>query len=108
MGKPMAHNLMKAGHQLVVYSGSSSADEMVSEGAEAADSFRAVAEASDIVITCLPASPQVEEVYKGDEGLIAGASEGDLLIDMSTISPLVTKELARQAGERGVRMLDAP
>jgi 2-hydroxy-3-oxopropionate reductase len=108
MGKPMAHNLMKAGHQLVIYSGSSSADEMVGEGAEAADSFRAVAEASDIVITCLPASPQVEEVYKGDEGLIAGASEGDLLIDMSTISPLVTKELALQASERGVRMLDAP
>jgi 2-hydroxy-3-oxopropionate reductase len=108
MGRPMAHNLIKAGHQLVVYSGSSSADEMTSEGAETADSFRAVAEASDIIITCLPASPQVEEVYKGNEGLIAGASEGDLLIDMSTISPLVTKELALQASERGVRMLDAP
>ena len=108
MGKPMAHNLMKAGHQLVIYSGSSSADELKDEGAEVADSYKAVAEQCGIVITCLPASPEVEEVYRGDEGLLAGASEGDLLVDMSTISPLVTKELAREASEKGVKTLDAP
>jgi 2-hydroxy-3-oxopropionate reductase len=108
MGKPMAKNLIKAGHELVVYSGSSNADELKDEGAETADSYKAIAEQCDIVITCLPASPQVEEVYKGEEGLLAGASEGDLLIDMSTISPLVTKELAREANEKGVRTLDAP
>ena len=108
MGKPMAKNLIKAGHQLVVYNGSGAADELKDEGAEGADTYKAVAEACDVVITCLPNSPQVEEVFRGDDGLLAGADEGDLLIDMSTISPLVTKELAREAGERGVKMLDAP
>ena len=108
MGKPMAKNLVKAGHQLVIYSGSSAADELEGEGAEAADSYKAIAEQCGVVITCLPADPQVEAVYRGDGGLIAGAGEGDLLIDMSTISPLVTREIARAAGERGVRTLDAP
>jgi len=108
MGKPMAKNLIKAGHELVIYSGSSAADELKDEGAEEADSYKAVAEQCGIVITCLPASDQVEEVYKGDEGLLAGAGEGDLLIDMSTISPLVTKHLAQEASEHGVKTLDAP
>ncbi len=108
MGKPMAKNLIKAGHELVIYSGSSSADEFKNEGAEGADSYKAIAEQCGIVITCLPASAEVEEVYRGDEGLLAGAGEGDLLVDMSTISPLVTKELAREASERGVKTLDAP
>jgi len=108
MGKPMAKNLIKAGHELVIYSGSSAADELKDEGAEEADSYKAVAEQCGMVITCLPASDQVEEVYKGDEGLLAGADEGDLLIDMSTISPLVTKHLAQEASEHGVKTLDAP
>lgn len=108
MGKPMAKNLIKAGHQLVIYEGSGAADELKGEGAEAADSYKALAEQSGIVITCLPADPQVEEVYKGDDGLLAGAGEGALLIDMSTISPLVTKDIARAASERGVKTLDAP
>ena len=108
MGKPMAKNLIKAGHRLVIYNGSGAADELKGEGAEAADSYKAVAEQCGIVITCLPNSPQVEEVYRGEDGLLAGAGEGDLLIDMSTISPLVTKELARDASERGVKTLDAP
>ncbi|HSH60051.1 MAG TPA: 2-hydroxy-3-oxopropionate reductase [Acidimicrobiales bacterium] len=108
MGKPMAKNLIEAGHELVVYSGSSSADELKAEGAEEADSYKAVAEQCGIVITCLPASDQVEEVYKGEEGLLAGADEDTLLVDMSTISPLVTKDLAREASERGVKTLDAP
>ena len=108
MGKPMAKNLVKAGHQLVVYNDSGAADELKGEGAEGADSYKAIAEQCGIVITCLPADPQVEEVYKGEDGLLAGASEGDLLIDMSTISPLVTKDIARAASERGVKTLDAP
>jgi 2-hydroxy-3-oxopropionate reductase len=108
MGKPMAKNLIKAGHQLVIYNDSGAADDLKGEGAEGADSYRAVAEQCGIVITCLPNSPEVEDVYRGDEGLLAGAGEGDLLIDMSTISPLVTKEIAREASERGVKMLDAP
>ncbi|MGH9263165.1 MAG: 2-hydroxy-3-oxopropionate reductase [Acidimicrobiales bacterium] len=108
MGKPMAKNLIKAGHQLVIYEGSGAADELKGEGAEGADSYKALAEQCGIVITCLPADPQVEEVYKGDDGLLAGAGEGALLIDMSTISPLVTKDIAREASERGVKTLDAP
>ena len=108
MGKPMAKNLIKAGHDLVIYSGSSAADELTDEGAEGADSYKAIAEQCGIVITCLPASAEVEEVYRGDEGLLAGAGEGDLLVDMSTISPLVTKELAREANEKGAKALDAP
>lgn len=108
MGKPMAKNLIKAGHQLVIYSGSGAADELKGEGAEAADSYKAIAEQCEVVITCLPASAEVEEVYRGEEGLLAGASDGSLLIDMSTISPLVTKEIAKEANEKGVRTLDAP
>src|SRR3712207_4673158 len=100
MGKPLAKKLIKAGHQLVVYNESGAADELKGEGAEGADSYKAIAEQCGVVITCLPADPQVEEVYKGDEGLLAGAGEGDLLIDMSTISPLVTKDIARAASER--------
>lgn len=109
MGKPMARNLMEAGHELVVHNrGREPVDELASEGAEGADSPRTVAERSDVVITMLPDSPQVQDVLGGDDGALAGAREGDLLIDMSTISPLATKELARAASERGVRMLDAP
>ncbi len=108
MGKPMAKNLIKVGDHLVIYNGSGAADELKGEGAEAADSYKAVAEQCGIVITCLPADPQVEAVYKGEDGLLAGASQGDLLIDMSTISPLVTRDIARAASERGVRTLDAP
>ncbi len=108
MGKPMAKNLAKAGHELVIYNASSAADELKGEGAEGADSYKAIAEQCGIVITCLPASAEVEEVYRGEEGLLAGASEGDLLIDTSTISPLVTKQLAKEASEKGVKTLDAP
>lgn len=108
MGKPMAKNLIKAGQQLVVYSGSGAADELKGEGAEQADSYKAIGEQCGIVFTCLPADPQVEEVYKGDDGLLAAARKGTLLIDMSTISPLVTKDIARAASEKGVKTLDAP
>ncbi len=109
MGKPMARNLLEAGNELVVHNrGREPVDELKGEGAEDADSPRAVAEASDVVITMLPDSPQVQEVLTGDDGVLAGASEGDLVVDMSTISPLVTKQLVEAAGERQVRMLDAP
>jgi 2-hydroxy-3-oxopropionate reductase len=109
MGLPMARNLMKAGHRLVVHNRSREpVEQLVGEGADGADSPRQVAEVSDVVITMLPDSPQVQEVFEADDGLLAGAREGELLIDMSTISPVVTKELARTAGERRVQTLDAP
>src|SRR5919109_2100156 len=109
MGKPMARNLMKAGYQLVAYNRSPGpVKELAAEGARAASNPREVAEQSDVVITMLPDSPQVQAVITGENGVLAGAKAGTLVIDMSTISPVVTKEVAREAQEHGVRMLDAP
>jgi len=109
MGKPMARNLMKAGYKLVVYNRSRAPmGEFAAEGAVTADSPKAVAEQSEIVITMLPDSPQVREVMTGENGVLAGAKAGTLVIDMSTISSVVTQEVAKVAQEHGVRMLDAP
>src|SRR5207248_321419 len=109
MGKPMARNLMKAGYQLVVYNRSSgSMNELAAEGARTASNAREVAEQSDVVITMLPDSPQVQEVMTGENGVLAGAKANTLVIDMSTISPVVTQQLAQAAQARSVHMLDAP
>ena len=109
MGKPMARNLLKAGYQLVVYNRSaSSMNELAAEGARTASNPREVAEQSNIIITMLPDSPQVLEVMSGEHGVLAGARANTLVIDMSTISPVVTQQLAQAAQARGVRMLDAP
>ncbi len=109
MGKPMARNLMEAGYELMVHNRSRGpVDELASEGAEAAESPREVAEKSDIVITMLPDSPQVQEVVAGEDGVLEGIKESSLLVDMSTISPVVTEELAAAVKEKGVGMLDAP
>ncbi|QKG84721.1 2-hydroxy-3-oxopropionate reductase [Kroppenstedtia pulmonis] len=109
MGKPMARNLLKAGYQLVVYNRTQSKmDELVREGAEAAQNPRSLGEKSDVVITMLPDSPDVKEVIEGVDGVFEGAEKGSLLIDMSTISPIVSRELSQKARDRGLRMLDAP
>ena len=109
MGKPMARNLMRAGYELVVYNRSQEkTDELAEEGASAAANPREVAEQSDVIVTMLPDSPDVREVVSGEDGVLEGIGEGSLLVDMSTISPVVTEELAAQVEERGARMLDAP
>ncbi len=109
MGKPMAHNLVEAGYELVVHNRSREpVDELASEGAEAAQSPREVAEKSDIIIIMLPDSPQVREVMAEENGILEGVKEGSLIVDMSTISPVVTEELAEQLKERGASMLDGP
>src|SRR5947209_13594605 len=109
MGKPMARNLMKAGYKLVVYNRSQApVKELAADGATGAGSPKAAAEQSDVIITMLPDSPQVQEVMTGENGVLAGAKAGTLVIDMSTISPVVTQEVAKVAQEHGVRMLDAP
>lgn len=109
MGKPMAKNLLAAGYPLTVYNRSAaSVRELAAQGARPAASAREVAAQSDVVITMLPDSPQVREVLAGTDGVLEGAGAGTLLIDMSTISPVVARELAEQARSRGVGMLDAP
>src|SRR2546428_6230663 len=108
MGKPMARNLMKAGYKVVVSNRSQAPmKELAADGATEANSPQAAAEQSDVVITMLPDSPQVQEVMTGEHGVLAGAKAGTLVIDMSTISPVVTQQMARTAQEAGVRMLDA-
>jgi 2-hydroxy-3-oxopropionate reductase len=109
MGAPMARNLLAAGHQVVAYNRSPGpVRELAAAGAEAAGSAREVGERCGVVITMLPDSDAVRSVVSGEAGVLAGASPGDLLIDMSTIHPSVALELARAAGERGVAALDAP
>jgi 2-hydroxy-3-oxopropionate reductase len=109
MGKPMARNLMEAGYELTVHNRSpEKAEELGEEGATVAATPREVAEKSDVVITMLPDSPQVREVVAGEDGVLEGIKEGSLVIDMSTISPVVTEELAEAVKEKGASMLDAP
>jgi 2-hydroxy-3-oxopropionate reductase len=110
MGRPMAKNLMDAGYELVVHNRSQEKAEELAEGgnATAAGSPREVAEACDVVITMLPDSPDVEAVVAGKGGVLEGVRDGALLVDMSTISPVVTEELSEKIREKGASMLDAP
>jgi len=109
MGKPMARNLLKAGYPLIVHNRSRAAvDELAKEGAQAAADSQEVTRRSEIIITMLPDSPDVELVYAGDQGIFSGLKSGTLLIDMSSISPVVARKLAAEANTRGSEMLDAP
>lgn len=109
MGKPMAGNLLAAGYPLTVYSRSSGpVDELVAAGAMAAGSPREVAESSDVVITMLPDSPDVEAVVLGADGVAQGMRDGALYIDMSTIAPAVSRRIAAVLSERGVEAVDGP
>jgi 2-hydroxy-3-oxopropionate reductase len=109
MGKPMAGNLLKAGYRLIVYDVRQDAvDEVVKDGATAGRSPREVATESDVLITMLPDSPDVEVVYKGPGGALEAARPGWLAIDMSSIAPRVSRELAAAASRAGAEMLDAP
>lgn len=109
MGKPMCRNLLKQGHELVVFDVVQTAvDEIAAAGAVAADSAKAVAEQCPLVITMLPNSPQVESVVCGDEGILEGAKPGTDVIDMSSIAPLASKAIAERCAAKGVNMMDAP
>jgi len=109
MGKPMAKNLIKAGYELTVYDiVQQPVDEVVKAGAVAGLSSKDVAAQSEIVITMLPNSPEVIEVVLGPEGALAGAKPGTILIDMSSIAPLVSQDVGAKAQDKGVTMLDAP
>jgi 2-hydroxy-3-oxopropionate reductase len=110
MGRPMAKNLMEAGYELTLYNRMREKAEKLAGGggATVAGSPAEVARDSDVAITMLPDSPDVREVFLGEDGLLEGVGEGSLLVDMSTISPVVTEELAAAAREKGASMLDAP
>ncbi len=109
MGKPMARNLLKAGYTLVAHNRSTAAvDELTKEGAHTATNSPEVAARSKIIITMLPDSPDVELVYAGDKGIFSGVKSGSLLIDMSSISPVVARKLATDVEKRACDMLDAP
>jgi len=109
MGKPMARNLIKAGYSLIAHNRSRGVvEELGKEGAQAATSPQEVATQSEVVITMLPDSPDVELVYTGEQGVFTGAKPGALLVDMSSISPVVARKLAAKADKLGCEMLDAP
>jgi len=109
MGKPMAKNLLKAGKSLVVYDIVPAAvEELVSAGAQKGTSPKDVAERSDMVITMLPNSPHVKEAVCGEKGILEGAKKGQIVVDMSSIAPLVSRELGALLAEKGAEMLDAP
>lgn len=108
MGKPMSKNLLKHGYELIVLESSKSASEITALGAKAAATPKALAAQADVVITMLPNSPQVKEVILGTDGVIEGARPGTVVIDMSSIAPLVSQEIAGKLAEQGIEMLDAP
>ena len=109
MGKPMASNLLAAGFPLTVHNrGRGPVQELVTGGANPGESPRDVAAASDVVITMLPDSPDVEAVVLGPDGIAEGIREGALYIDMSTIGPATSRKIAADLSERGVDCVDAP
>ena len=108
MGAPMALNLVKAGHVLTAFSRSGVSAELKAAGARAAANAADVARQSDIVITMLPDTPQVDEVLFGKNGVAQGLSAGKTVVDMSSISPMATKDFAKRINELGCEYLDAP
>lgn len=109
MGKPMAKNLLKAGYSLVVYDiRPEPVKELVKAGATRASSSKEVAAQSEVIITMLPDSPDVEDVILEENGVLEGIKKGSIIIDMSSIAPLVSQRIAAEAEKKGVEMLDAP
>jgi 2-hydroxy-3-oxopropionate reductase len=109
MGKPMALNLLHAGHSLVVHDQRPApVKEMVDSGAAAATSPAEVAQRAELIITMLPNSVDVKDVVLGRSGILEGARSGLTLIDMSSIAPAAAQEIAACCASKGVRMLDAP
>jgi len=109
MGKPMAKNLLKAGHELVVHDRAvAPVSELVAAGARAASNGKEVAQASDLVITMLPNSPHVKSAVLDEGGVLEGMAPGKILVDMSSIAPGAAQEIAAELAKKGVDMLDAP
>ncbi len=109
MGRPMMRNLLKAGHTVIAFSrNTEKLDACVEDGAQRGDSNSDVGARSLIVITMLPDGPEVEEVVLGANGILTGAKPGSLVIDMSSINPLVSQKIAAACASKGVEFIDAP
>ena len=109
MGKPMAKNLLKAGYELTVYDLNASAvEEVCACGAQQARDIPSLAKVSDVVLTMLPNSPHVRQVVLGENGVCQGIRKGSLVVDMSSINPIASREIAAELEKLGVDMLDAP
>src|SRR5690606_14619610 len=108
MGVPMALNLIRAGHDLTVHRIKERSKVLVEEGAVAAPSAQEVARRSEVVILMLPDTPDVEQVLTAEDGVVAGLAPGTLVIDMSSISPVATVDLARRVHDAGGEYVDAP
>jgi 2-hydroxy-3-oxopropionate reductase len=109
MGRPMAKNLIKAGYNLVVYDiNPEPVEDLVKAGAARANSSKEVASRAEVIITMLPDSPEVKQAIMGKDGVIEGIRPGSIVIDMSSINPLVSKEIEKELRKKGVAMLDAP
>lgn len=108
MGKPMALNLIKAGYEVSVLASSKEAQALKEAGAAVHESPKTMAEASDVIITMLPDSPQVEEIVFGTNSVIEGIDAGKLYVDMSTIAPSTSKDIYQKMKDKEVEALDAP
>jgi 2-hydroxy-3-oxopropionate reductase len=109
MGKPMARNLIKAGHSLTVYDiAPEHITEVVGSGASAGQSAKDVAARSQITFTMVPDGPEVEAAILGSAGALEGAKPGSIIVDMSSISPLVAQKVAAACSAKGIEFLDAP
>src|SRR5882672_8221918 len=108
MGKPMAANLMKGGHTLYLHSRSGVPQELTAAGGKACASAKEVAQKAEIIITMVPDTPDVEKVLFGPNGVAEGLSKGKTVVDMSSISPLETKNFAKKINALGCEYVDAP
>ena len=109
MGKPMSRNLIKAGYQLVIYDiDKAPVEELKQAGAEVGLSPMDVAARAHVIITMLPNSPHVKAAVLGKDGVIEGAHKGSIVVDMSSITPIVSREISEALAQKGIRMLDAP
>jgi 2-hydroxy-3-oxopropionate reductase len=109
MGKPMSRNLLKAGHSLVVYDlNPAPLNELAEAGAERGKSCADTAARADVIITMLPDGPDVEKAVLGPEGVLEGARKGSVVVDMSSISPLVSQKIGAACKAKGVDFIDAP
>ncbi|RFB80916.1 2-hydroxy-3-oxopropionate reductase [Methylovirgula sp. 4M-Z18] len=108
MGRPMAGHLLAAGNKLVTFSRGAKPEELLAKGAQWVDSNRQVAESADIIFLMVPDTADVEAVLFGENGVAAGLIPGKIVVDMSSISPVATKEIAKKINDLGCDYLDAP